>query len=240
MAAYHALNVASNVIRPSNLLRIIICPRTFTSSSDNVDKKIIVAVAAVVAVVVIAAVVLFLDKDEGKVVITFDGNGGADYETGETRMVLTQTEVINPVDFHKDGMIAFWWNTEADGSGTSYYNGDTVDSSITPYAQYAYPLNVDKIVINETITMDGSPLGESQALSQSGTAVIHVEKGDGADWTVSDNGFERVEDGTPIYLEFVFVGAEAEFTVDEDGSGVVTFTYSGPVTLSMTSTVDIL
>ena len=36
-------------------------------------------------------------------------------------MVLTQTEVINPVDFHKDGMIAFWWNTEADGSGTSYF-----------------------------------------------------------------------------------------------------------------------
>ena len=48
------------------------------------DKKIIVAVAAVVAVVVIAAVVISLDKDEGKVVITFDGNGGADYETGET------------------------------------------------------------------------------------------------------------------------------------------------------------
>lgn len=203
------------------------------------DKKIAIAAVAVIAVVVIAAVVISINKEGDKVVITFDGNGGAD-ENGETRMVLTQNEIINPVYFHKGEMIAFWWNTEADCSGTSYYNGDTVDSSITLYAQYAYPLIVDKIVINETITMDGSPLGESQALSQSGTAVIHVEKGDGADWTVSDNGFERAEDGTPIYLEFVFVGADAVFTVDEDGSGVITFTYSGPVTLSMTWTEDLL
>ena len=113
---------------------------------------------------------------------------------------------------------------------------------MTLYAQYAYPLRLDNIEPFVTLSLGDTPLGDPAipyALPDIGTATIYVEKGDG-DWIANDTGFTGSVEGKTIELEFVFVGAEAEFTVDEDGSGVVTFTYSGPVTLSMTCLEELL
>ena len=84
----------------------------------------------------------------------------------------------------------------------------------------------------EDIIFNGEPIASSEALPPSGAAVIYVEKGDGVDWVVSDNGFEKVEAGTIVSLEFRFTGADADYSI-EAGRGVVTFTYSGPVTLGI-------
>ena len=107
-----------------------------------------------------------------------------------------------------------------------------MSSSITLYAQYFYQLTLTDWTPLEDIIFNGEPIASSEALPPSGAAVIYVEKGDGVDWVVSDNGFERVEAGTIVSLEFRFTGADADYSI-EAGRGVVTFTYSGPVTLGI-------
>ncbi len=71
--------------------------------------------------------------------VTFDANGG----TGEMRpqqYVAGSPQVLRPNAFSKPDYYFHNWNTEADGSGTSYANTQeiTISRSITLYAQWKY------------------------------------------------------------------------------------------------------
>ncbi len=78
------------------------------------------------------------------VTVTFDANGG----TGEMRpqqYVAGSPQVLRPNAFSKPDYYFHNWNTEADGSGTSYANTQeiTVSGNITLYAQWINHPHVD-------------------------------------------------------------------------------------------------
>ena len=71
------------------------------------------------------------------VTVTFDANGGEGSMEAQTITVGT-TAALNPSAFTRSGYRFASWNTEADGSGTAYADGQTVtlDADLTLYAQW--------------------------------------------------------------------------------------------------------
>lgn len=206
------------------------------------EKKTMIAAGVVVVVIVAAIVAIGIISDNNEIRITFDGNGGVDSE-GRSSYVLTQDNVIDPIlSFTKadePDQIAYYWNTERDGSGTTYNHGDKVSSSITLYAQWGYRLDYVHMATNETITLDGKDLGESQGIPLSGSATLYLEKGDGQNWTYTDNGvFTRTEGSQNVSVTFSFTGATTTYSVS-DGRGVIQIEYDGTVTLDVTWAGDI-
>ena len=182
-----------------------------------------------------AIVAIGITGNDNTISITYDGNGGVDDE-GKTSYVLTQNEVINPTgSFAKaddPNQIPYYWNTERDGSGTTYNYGDKVSSSITLYAQWGYSLDYEHQAVDETIILDGKALGHSQGIPLSGSATLYLEKADGIDWTFNGTHFTRTEGSEQVTLRFNFTGATATYDVEE-GRGVIQITYSGTVTLDV-------
>jgi len=71
------------------------------------------------------------------ITITFNANGGSGTMESRTTTEASLTLVLSN-GFTRDGYTFVGWNTETDGSGTSYSNGEEVDfdESITLYAQW--------------------------------------------------------------------------------------------------------
>ena len=90
------------------------------------DKKIAIAAAAVIAVVVIAGVLHSLNKEDDKVVITFDGNGGT-YD-GLSKIYTSVSEVMDP-GFKNGDYVLIYWTTNADGTGDVYRAYDKVTAT---------------------------------------------------------------------------------------------------------------
>ena len=83
--------------------------------------------------------------------ITFNGNG-ADSE-GQAHQRVSKGIGIDLKDntFIKDGFGFLWWNTEADGSGTDYFNGQHVcfDEDLTLYAQWGILISEDTTALTD-------------------------------------------------------------------------------------------
>ena len=77
-----------------------------------------------------------------KYTVTYDGNGNTDgtapTDTKEYTSEVSAVVLGNTGNLEKSGYIFKCWNTNADGSGTSYNEGDpvTLNSDITLYAQW--------------------------------------------------------------------------------------------------------
>ena len=76
-------------------------------------------------------------------IITFNGNGADSEEQAQQRVSKGIGIDLRGNTFVKDGFDLLWWNTEADGSGTIYRNGQHVclEEDLTLYAQWGHFLS---------------------------------------------------------------------------------------------------
>ncbi|MGN0098468.1 MAG: InlB B-repeat-containing protein, partial [Candidatus Methanomethylophilaceae archaeon] len=103
-------------------------------------KIVAIAAVAVVLVVVVAGVAIVMtgDDDGNFTGVIYDGNGGKTNDGSSTWKLTSTTVDRNP--FHYDGHEFVNWNTEADGSGTSYNVGNIISypdhGNVRLYAQW--------------------------------------------------------------------------------------------------------
>ena len=97
---------------------------------------------AILLVALFAVTALVSCKNEPKVIthtITFDANGG-DGEMNRQIIVHNSATSLTKNSFSQYRNCFLWWTTEADGSGTKYFDGAVIKplSDITLYAQWEY------------------------------------------------------------------------------------------------------
>lgn len=105
-------------------------------------------------------------------IITFDGNAADTEEQAYQRISKGIGIDLKGNTFTKDGFDFLWWNTQADGSGTVYRNGQRVwlEADLTLYAQWGHLISEEttawtdgqvysfdrNLTVNERITVSGN------------------------------------------------------------------------------------
>ena len=206
------------------------------------DSKVIIAIVVVAALVIGGGVALVMmgSSDNGKKdVVTYYGNGGT-YE-GDTKMSSPSTTVM--MNVFKNGDKAFTtWNTQSDGKGKDYQEGDTVTLGTKLYAQWSnYKLTIERLdyigyglslyLTDDTHTMD--KLSKfTVPLSDKGMAILTYAQWD--EVHVECNKFVGTANGySNIAITINMTGADSvELKVSPDGKmAMVEFTYHGNVVL---------
>ena len=84
-------------------------------------------------------------------IVTFDGNGADTAEQMQQRVSKGVGISLKGNTFIKDGFCFLWWNTEADGSGKSYFNGQHIcfDEDLTLYAQWGILISEDTTALTD-------------------------------------------------------------------------------------------
>ena len=102
-------------------------------------------------------------EEPTELTVTFEANGSTEYPvegTMEPQTVLEKTDTaLNANTFTREGYNFTGWNTEADGTGTSYADGATVNltENTTLYAQWEDNHSLTKVINKKdaTCTEDG-------------------------------------------------------------------------------------
>lgn len=148
--------------------------------------------------------------------VAFDANGGEGY-TNPQVFTYDETQPLKENAFTRDGYTFTGWNTEPDGSGTSYADGTTVNNltfvdgeTITLYAQWRHPSPTPPTppVTAHGVTVDVHAHGTASvdpATASAGTTVtVRIEP---------DEGF-LVRDVSAVYGDYRLV----EVTAQPDGT----------------------
>ena len=101
---------------------------------------------------------------QGEYTVSFNSNGGTG-TLGNQTIANNVPTALSANSFTKNSYVFAGWNTKADGSGTSYSDGQAVTNlgNITLYAQWKKPTNyaVQIYGINEDVDASGNPIGLS-------------------------------------------------------------------------------
>lgn len=115
----------------------------------------------------------------GSVNIAFDGNGADSGSMALQSIGVGQSDSLSANEFTRDGYRFMGWNTEADGSGTFYVNGETYTAltsqagqTVTLYAQW-----------KQIYYMQDFTNAQCQSLASDSNFTV-VDKRDGNDYTV--------------------------------------------------------
>lgn len=75
---------------------------------------------------------------EKTAVLHYDANGGTGTAPADQTVVVGKSVAIDNAELKKEDFNFIYWNTKADGSGDTYYAGDTItlDADTTLFAQY--------------------------------------------------------------------------------------------------------
>lgn len=114
------------------------------------NNKVLVGIVAVIVIVVVVVAAVGLNNDNNDngghgsdTVIIYNGNGGTSFD-GQS-VVESSSATISTMGFSNGDTMFLSWNTNADGTGTSYSDGMTVSATpgnpITLYAQWGYIMN---------------------------------------------------------------------------------------------------
>jgi len=199
------------------------------------DKKnLYIILGVVVAIVIIAAAAVALsgnnnNNDSNKV--TYNGNGGT-YE-GQTTMSYNSNTVM-PCVFTNGSYMFESWNTKADGTGTTYASGDSVNYGVTLYAQWTSYVT-SYTYMGETITgltfqIDGN------------TLFIGAAAGPHSEITIAGITTTWSHTSEDDYFTFMYDHLMYKATVTVTGSGVSGISYSvisGTPTVSFDTTSNI-
>ena len=156
------------------------------------------------------------DSTETKAAVKYDTNGGTgskddSFHTEDEDVTISGSDGIS-----KDGADFVEWNTKADGSGTSYKEGDQykmTDSSVTLYAQWK-----DKTASTDTKKDDTQKTEDKTTPAATKYTVKY--NGNGGDGTLDDVSAESGKEVT--VLSNVFTRQGYTFTgwnTAKDGSG---------------------
>jgi|GEM_PF-6710459 len=177
--------------------------------------------------------------DLAKYIIRFDGNGATSGQMRDLNVFMASPQQLTMNNFLKTGSIFIGWNTEPDGSGTSYADGQTVrylttvhNEVITLYAQWKLnenePASVTSGVIyvtckaGETIVIPGLPDGTTYTVEEidipDGWQFVSIDNGSGSIASnqtvtvtaVNENIREPEETGLRLYAYKMLQGAEVE------------------------------
>lgn len=125
------------------------------------------------------SIILYAQWSANTYIIFFDGNGSTSGTTDSVPVTYDAGDVaLTSNGFTRTGYTFSGWNTQADGEGTAYSDGESVSditSSFTLYAQWT--------IITFTISYDGNGSDRSSTASQT------VDYG--GSLTVSSNGFAK-------------------------------------------------
>ena len=134
--------------------------------------------------------------------IAYDSNGGAG-STASSTVLYTDDATISASSFTRSGYLFVGWNTEADGSGTSYAAGDSVTAltmvngdTVTLYAQWVEAV---------TVTVVTSAGGSSATYAT-------VEVPTGSVLTTSGSTVTVTYGGETWYTATVSVDSTAQYT----------------------------
>ena len=146
--------------------------------------------------------------------IAFDSNGADDGEMDSIEATYDEEYTLTANTFTRAGYTFTGWNTETDGSGTSYEDGDTVSNltttdgdTVTLYAQWE--------PITYTIAFDGNGADEGEMES--------IEATYDEEYTLTANAFTRTG--------YTFTG----WNTESDGTGT---SYEDEETVSNLTTID--
>ena len=107
--------------------------------------------------------------------ITFSGNDPAYDETAIQKIGKGIPIELKRNPLKREGYVLIGWNTEADGSGTSYTNGQRVsfDGDITLYAQWAIALTSETTTLTDgnTYSFDSNVVNENR-ITVNGNATL--------------------------------------------------------------------
>ena len=119
-------------------------------------------------------------SNPGTLTINFDGNDSTGGSTASQQIAAGNTASLNANGFTRSGYAFTGWNTAADGSGTSYADGDdytvtpaTGDATITLYAQWKSQVNY----------IQNFTLADCQSQASSGNVTV-VDSRDNNSYTV--------------------------------------------------------
>ena len=113
---------------------------------------------------------LYAQWDADMHTVTFIANGGTGHMDAE-QFPFGSAQSLTPNAFTREGFTFTGWNTEADGSGTAYADGQTVNISgdLTLYAQWAagrYTVQFDANGGTGSMQPQSFELGQEQALTR--------------------------------------------------------------------------
>ncbi len=139
--------------------------------------------------------------------VTFDANGGTGNMSPQTFTVGEAQSLTSNTFTHAGHMVFVGWNTEANGSGTSYSNGQSIilDKDITLYAQWK----------RLTITADSTTLIGNGEIKLTTNVPV-----DPYSITCSDSRYQKYIDGSGTNWTFQMknnVTTELTFTVTKYG-----------------------
>jgi hypothetical protein len=189
------------------------------------DKKTIIVVVVAVAIVIVAAGIYGMSKSNETKSVTYNGNGGT--YNGETT-VTNDSNVVMYCEFTNGNYTFDSWNTKADGTGTSYNMGGTVDYGMVLYAQWSYRVNpydysAEGISSFATIYINDNVLEEEASVDPSSQITIS----DVSNCSYNGNGI--------YYCTYDDLKYKVEITISGDGltgtpeynlvSGVPTITF---------------
>lgn len=181
------------------------------------NKVLAAIVAVVVIIVVVAAAALALGNDDNNdqssnAVIIYNGNGGT---SNGQETIESSSSTVSSMGFTYDGAIFISWNTNADGTGTSYSNGSTVSASagdpITLYAQWGYTVNLSfssnaSSTLTAMLVTPTSGTAITGALDiivvpVSGSALVYVQSSVDLEW-IHEEGSNRftAQNGNMEYI----------------------------------------
>lgn len=153
------------------------------------------------------------DVYEDAYTVTYDTNGGTGSQTDANSYLMGSTATVLDQNDMANGTYAFiGWNTEADGSGTSYAAGDTftIDADTVLFAQWEI---TQEILYTVTYDANGGTGGQTDANSPyiAGSTVTVLDKNDMANGAYIFIGWNTEADGSGTSYA---VGGT--FTIDAD------------------------
>lgn len=131
-----------------------------------VKKNLLIAITAVILVIIVVAITASLSNDDPKEeVVTYNGNGGLTVD--DESVVVFSNETVQSCMFTYDSHTFDSWNTNMDGSGTTYAYGESIEYGTVLYAQWtgtylvtSYSIDVGPL----TLTFNGEIVDTSSPI----------------------------------------------------------------------------
>ena len=162
--------------------------------------------------------------------IAYDSNGGSG-STASATVLYTDDATVSESGFTRSGYLFVGWNTEADGSGTSYAAGDSVTAltmvngeTVTLYAQW-----VEAVTVTVVTSAGGSSVTYATAEVPTGSVL-----------TTSGSTVTVTYDGETWFTATVSVDSTAQYTytLSSWSTSSATLSSDTTVTASYSSSVN--
>ena len=178
-------------------------------------KTLAILITALLAVIVLASLISCEDDCDGGsfAVITYNGNGASDGSMSPQKLLKGKTAVLSENTYTRTDYVFTGWNTEADGSGTSYSDCAeiTLENDLTLYAQWAFKIvnitfdsnNGSGETISQTVPMNNPTALRANTFTEGGHGfACWNTKADGSGTSYSDCSLVTAQGNMTLYAQW--------------------------------------